>query len=206
MPGLTESDEYGHHPDPRAVLVGITHFRDDQTTFYESRCIAGLRDPKGFVLLDEINRATDDANNTLFSALDGQQYLSLDVAHPPRVVLKHPNVCSFATANIGAEYTSILGLDHALRDRFCLVELDYSPKREEEKILVAQISLTFQVVYAFLCGPQALNPGVSRRRHHKLCSRSCPDRAMPCHTLLQAAAAGCCCTEAAMGRHRQCQD
>lgn len=57
----------GATTDPRAVLVGTTHFRDGQTTFYESRFIAGLQDPQGYVLLDEINRATDEANNILGS-------------------------------------------------------------------------------------------------------------------------------------------
>jgi nitric oxide reductase NorQ protein len=163
----------GATTDPRAVLVGTTHFRDGQTTFYESRFIAGLRDPKGFVLLDEITRATDEANNILFPALDGQQYLSLDEAHPPSVVMKHPNMAFFATANIGAEYIGTRTLDRALKDRFCLVELDYPPQEEEEKILVAKTGIAKQlarsiVAFAHACRAQwrqdELSTPVSTRR------------------------------------------
>jgi nitric oxide reductase NorQ protein len=90
------------------------------------------------VLLDEITRADDEANNILFPLLDGQQYLSLDEAHPPKVIARHHQVAFVATANIGQEYTGTRTLDRALKDRFCLVELDYPPRDTEVALLIAK--------------------------------------------------------------------
>jgi MoxR-like ATPase len=137
----------GATTDPRAALIGTTHFRDGATTFAASRFLQGIQDPRGLVLLDEITRADDDANNILFPLLDGQRALSLDEAPPPRLIAVHPQVVFFATANIGQEYTGTRAFDRALHDRFCVVELDYPSMSAEASLLTARTHLPRKEVY-----------------------------------------------------------
>jgi len=132
----------GATTDPRATLIGTMQFREGATTFAAAHFLQGIQDPNRLILLDEITRADDDANNILFPLLDGQRTLALDEAHPPRLIEVHPQVVSFATANIGQEYTGTRALDRALHDRFCVVELDYPPMDAEVALVTTRSHLS----------------------------------------------------------------
>jgi hypothetical protein len=95
----------GATSDARSALIGVTHLRAGQAVFIESPFVKGIQDPMGLILLDEINRAGADAANLLYPVLDGQRFLSLDEADPPKTIAVHPDVVVFPTANLGGGYT-----------------------------------------------------------------------------------------------------
>ena len=72
----------GATQDPRASLIGNTHFSKDKGTFFsESLFDTAIKTPGAVILLDEISRAHPDAWNILMTVLDeGQRYLRLDEA------------------------------------------------------------------------------------------------------------------------------
>ena len=127
----------GATQDPRATLIGNTHFnKTDGTYFTESMFVKAIQTEDAVILLDELSRAHPDAWNILMTVLDeGQRYLRLD-EHPDSPTVKvAPGVCFIATANIGNEYTSTRMLDRALMDRFIIVEMDQLNKEEESDLL-----------------------------------------------------------------------
>ena len=127
----------GATQDPRATLIGNTHFnKTDGTYFTESMFVKAIQTEDAVILLDELSRAHPDAWNILMTVLDeGQRYLRLD-EHPDSPTVKvAPGVCFIATANIGNEYTSTRMLDSALMDRFIIVEMDQLNKEEESDLL-----------------------------------------------------------------------
>ena len=127
----------GATQDPRATLIGNTHFnKEDGTYFTESTFVKAIQTEDAVILLDELSRAHPDAWNILMTVLDeGQRYLRLD-EHPDSPTVKvAPGVCFIATANIGNEYTSTRMLDRALMDRFIIVEMDMLNKDEEADLL-----------------------------------------------------------------------
>ena len=110
----------GATQDPRATLIGNTHFDSKQGTFFaESAFVKAIKTPKAQILLDELSRAHPDAGNILMTVLDqGQRYLRLDEKEGSPIVEVAEGVTFIATANIGNEYTSTRVMDRALLDRF----------------------------------------------------------------------------------------
>jgi len=126
----------GATQDPRATLIGNTHFKDGQTVFDSSAFVKAIQTDNAVILLDELSRAHPEAWNILMTVLDeGQRYLRLDEDVNAPLIKVAPGVSFIATANIGTEYTSTRVLDRALMDRFEIIEVDILTKEQEEALL-----------------------------------------------------------------------
>lgn len=127
----------GATQDPRATLVGNTHFNKESGTFFsESAFVKAIKTPNAIILLDEISRAHPEAWNILMTVLDaGQRYLRLDEADGSPIVKVANGVTFIATANIGNEYTSTRIMDRAIMDRFVTIEMDLLDKKSEYELL-----------------------------------------------------------------------
>lgn len=127
----------GATQDPRATLIGNTHFDSERGTFFsESAFVKAIKTPNAVILLDELSRAHPDAWNILMTVLDlGQRYLRLDEADGSPIVNVAEGVTFIATANIGNEYTSTRVMDRALMDRFTIVEMDVLSEEQEFGLL-----------------------------------------------------------------------
>jgi len=126
----------GATQDPRATLIGNTHFKDGQTTFDESAFVKAIKTENAVILLDELSRAHPEAWNILMTVLDeGQRYLRLDEDINAPTIQVASGVSFIATANIGTEYTSTRVLDRALMDRFEIIEVDILSLDREEALL-----------------------------------------------------------------------
>lgn len=127
----------GATQDPRATLIGNTHYDSEKGTFFsEALFVKAIQTPDSVILLDELSRAHPDAANILMTVLDeGQRYLRLD-EHPDSPTIKVADgVCFIATANIGNEYTGTRVMDRALLDRFIVVEMDTLDDDQERALL-----------------------------------------------------------------------
>jgi len=127
----------GATQDPRATLIGNTHFnKEDGTYFSEALFVKAIQTPNAVILLDELSRAHPDAANILMTVLDeGQRYLRLDEADGSPTIKVAEGVTFIATANIGNEYTATRVMDRALMDRFIVIEMDLLDKEQEFNLL-----------------------------------------------------------------------
>ena len=127
----------GATQDPRATLIGNTHFSKEEGTYFsEALFVKAIQTPNAVILLDELSRAHPDAWNILMTVLDaGQRYLRLDEASGQATINVADGVTFIATANIGNEYTSTRVMDKALMDRFTIIEMDLLTKEEESDLL-----------------------------------------------------------------------
>lgn len=133
---------FGSTQDPRASLIGNTHFNKEEGTYFsKSAFIKAITTPKTIILLDELSRAHPDAWNIIMSVLDyHQRYVRLDEADTSPKVEVAKDVCFIATANIGNEYTATKVMDRALLDRFTLIEMDVLNKEQETENLKNKFS------------------------------------------------------------------
>lgn len=126
----------GATQDPRATLIGNTHFKSGETTFDESAFVKAIQTENAVILLDELSRAHPEAWNILMTVLDeGQRYLRLDEDVDAPTIKVAEGVSFIATANIGTEYTSTRVLDRALMDRFEIIEVDILSMEREAALL-----------------------------------------------------------------------
>jgi len=126
----------GATQDPRATLIGNTHFKDGQTVFDSSAFVKAIQTENAVILLDELSRAHPEAWNILMTVLDeGQRYLRLDENIDSPTITVAKGVSFIATANIGTEYTSTRVLDRALMDRFEIIEVDILGHDREVSLL-----------------------------------------------------------------------
>ena len=127
----------GATQDPRATLIGNTHFDKKKGTYFsEALFVKAIQTPNAVILLDELSRAHPDAWNILMTVLDnGQRYLRLDEGEGQETINVAEGVTFVATANIGNEYTSTRVIDKALMDRFIIVEMDVLNSDEEHDLL-----------------------------------------------------------------------
>ena len=127
----------GATQDPRATLIGNTHFnKETGTTFAEALFVKAIQTENAVILLDEMSRAHPEAHNILMTVLDeGQRYLRLDEADGAPTIKVAKGVTFIATANIGNEYTATRVMDRALVDRFIIVEMDVLSTEEEIELL-----------------------------------------------------------------------
>jgi MoxR-like ATPase len=140
---LNRIDKYfyinmGATQDPRAALIGNTHFnKNTGTLFDESPFIKALRTPNSIIHLDELSRAHPDAWNILLTPLDYiQRYLRLDEKLGSELVKVADGVSFIATANIGNDYTATRVMDKALLDRFTVkIEVDILPPEAELQLI-----------------------------------------------------------------------
>ena len=137
---LDRADFYfnlGATQDPRATLIGNTHFDKQKGTYFsEALFVKAIQTPNAVILLDELSRAHPDAWNILMTVLDsGQRYLRLDEGEGQETINVAEGVTFVATANVGNEYTSTRVMDKALMDRFIIVEMDVLTSEEEHGLL-----------------------------------------------------------------------
>ncbi len=127
----------GATQDPRATLIGNTHFDKKKGTYFsEALFVKAIQTPNAVILLDELSRAHPDAWNILMTVLDsGQRYLRLDEGEGQETINVAEGVTFVATANVGNEYTSTRVMDKALMDRFIIVEMDVLNDEEEFGLL-----------------------------------------------------------------------
>ena len=127
----------GATQDPRATLIGNTHFsKADGTFFSEALFVKAIQTENAVILLDELSRAHPEAHNILMTVLDeGHRYLRLDEADGAPTIKVADGVTFVATANIGNEYTATRVMDRALLDRFIIVEMDVLSHDEEVDLL-----------------------------------------------------------------------
>lgn len=128
----------GATQDPRATLIGNTHFnKDTGTLFDESPFVNAIKTPNSIIHLDELSRAHPDAWNILMTPLDYlQRYLRLDEKLGSEMVKVESGVSFLATANVGNEYTATRLMDKALLDRFTVkIEVDVLSKDKEMELI-----------------------------------------------------------------------
>jgi nitric oxide reductase NorQ protein len=127
----------GATQDPRASLIGNTHFNKTEGTYFnESAFVKAIKTPYSVILLDELSRSHPEAWNILMTVLDQtQRYLRLDEAIDSPIVKVAEGVTFIATANIGNEFTSTRVLDRALVDRFVTIEVDVLNADQELELL-----------------------------------------------------------------------
>ena len=127
----------GATQDPRATLIGNTHFDKEKGTYFsESLFVKAIQTENAVILLDELSRAHPEAWNILMTVLDlNQRYLRLDEKDGAPTVKVAPGVSFIATANVGNEYTSTRVMDRALWDRFVTIEMDQLDEAMEYKLL-----------------------------------------------------------------------
>lgn len=132
----------GATQDPRATLIGNTHFsKESGTLFDESLFVKAIRTPNAVIHLDELSRAHPDAWNILLTPLDYiQRYLRLDEKIGAETVKVADGVSFLATANIGNDYTATRVMDKALLDRFTVkIEVDILSAEEELKLVKIKV-------------------------------------------------------------------
>jgi len=127
----------GATQDPRATLIGNTHFAKDSGTYFsESLFVKAIQTENAIILLDELSRAHPEAWNILMTVLDsGQRYLRLDEADGAPTIKVANGVTFIATANIGNEYTATRVIDRAMLDRFSVIEMDQLNTEQEAQLL-----------------------------------------------------------------------
>ena len=136
----------GATQDPRATLIGNTHFsKEDGTYFAESLFVKAIQTPNAVIHLDELSRAHPEAWNILMTVLDlNQRYLRLDEKDGAPTIRVAEGVSFIATANIGNEYTSTRIMDRALQDRFITIEMDQLDEVTEFELLKMKYPLAHQ--------------------------------------------------------------
>ena len=127
----------GATQDPRATLIGNTHFSKEEGTYFsESLFVKAIQTENAVILLDELSRAHPEAWNILMTVLDlNQRYLRLDEKDGAPTIKVAPGVSFIATANVGNEYTSTRVMDRALMDRFITIEMDALDQDMEYRLL-----------------------------------------------------------------------
>lgn len=132
--------DMGSMHDPLAQLIGqqglVNGEKGSITEFQYSSFTDDIQKP-GIILLDEISRAPQQANNILFPLLDRRRSLYAEMAGDKsgRIITAHPDCCIVATANIGSAYTGTETMDEALVNRFDSIELDYLSADNEAALL-----------------------------------------------------------------------
>ena len=110
----------GATQDPRATLIGNTHYSSEDGTFFsKSRFVRAIQTENAVVVLDELSRINPEGANILMTVLDyNQRFLALDEDENAPVIHVAKGVTFVATANVGSEFTATRTLDRALYDRF----------------------------------------------------------------------------------------
>ena len=137
--------DMGTMTDAVSGLVGIhtVTIVDGRTTstFQRSRFSQIIQQP-GIVLLDELSRASVQANNLLFPCLDFRKELSMEYCFEDQTPVKvHPKCVFFATANLGSQYTGTHKIDRALLDRFMTVRITAPDSKSIKESLI----ITYEV-------------------------------------------------------------
>lgn len=135
--------DMGSMHDPLSQLLGVHRLKEGQSVFEYARFAQDVQQP-GVVVLDELSRAPLGTSNILFSCLDSQRTLHIEMAGGDglRSVPVHPQCVFIATANVGAEYTGTFSMDRALISRFFPLEFGYLQKAEEILLLMKRFGIS----------------------------------------------------------------
>jgi MoxR-like ATPase len=128
----------GAMSDARTSLIGNCHYDPEKGTFFaQSDFVTAIQTPGACILLDEMTRMSNDAENILLTPLDAdQRYMRIDENPNSPVVNVAEGVCFFATANVGTEYTSTRTIDRATKDRFTtMVDIPLLTEDKEYNLL-----------------------------------------------------------------------
>lgn len=128
---------FGGMTEPRTALIGTTHFfQSEGTVFVESRFVQALRERYSCILLDELSRAPQEAQNLILTLLDEQRYIALDEKTDVEIVHPAEGVSFCATMNVGGEYTGTDNLDWAIQNRFqVVINMDFMDTAQEVEVL-----------------------------------------------------------------------
>jgi nitric oxide reductase NorQ protein len=137
--------DMGTMTDAVSGLVGIhtVTIVDGKTTstFKKSRFSQIIQKP-GIVLLDELSRASAQANNLLFPCLDFRRELPMEYCFEDQTPVKvHPKCVFIATANLGSQYTGTHKIDRALLDRFMTLKVTTPSSEHIKESLMASYSV-----------------------------------------------------------------
>jgi MoxR-like ATPase len=131
--------------NPYAYLCGNTRLNaHGETVFQYARFAKRIQNSKpAVILLDELSRCAPHASNILLPVLDRRRTLYVENAIDENglILPVGEKTTFFATANMGAEYLGVAGLDEALFDRFIVMETQYPPKNIESKVLQVRAGL-----------------------------------------------------------------
>jgi MoxR-like ATPase len=146
----------GSMQDPRASLVGNTHYNKERGTYVTPALfIQAIQTPGAVILLDEVSRAHPDAHNILMTVLDKRQrYIRIDEDASIPEIRVAEGVTFLGTANMGTEYTATRTVDRAFMDRwevvmidplsyddeFALLTLRFPTARKEDLAAIAKIA------------------------------------------------------------------
>lgn len=133
--------DMGTMTDAVSGLIGIhtVTIVDGKTTssFKKSRFSQIIQEP-GIILLDELSRASTQANNLLFPCLDFRRELSMEYCFEDQTpIAVHPDCMFIATANLGSQYTGTHKIDRALLDRFMTVRVTTPDSKYIQESLLA---------------------------------------------------------------------
>lgn len=134
--------DMGSMHDPLSQLLGTHRLKNGASVFEYARFVGDVQKP-GVILLDELSRAPLGTANILFSCLDSQRTLHVEMAGGEGLqeIKVHPDCVFIATANVGAEYTGTFSMDRALISRFFPIEFQYMPNAEEAKVLTKRYGI-----------------------------------------------------------------
>jgi len=129
--------------DPMSGLLGTHRISSDGKSVFDYSRFSQEIKREGIMLLDELSRAPLSTNNILVPCLDSRRELYIDIAmgEGERIIKVNEELCFFATANIGSEYTGTTMIDRAVQDRFFPVQLDYMSADLEAKLLAVRTKL-----------------------------------------------------------------
>jgi len=117
-----------------SMLFGSKEIADGRTYFRETLFVKAIEAGGCVILLDEINRTTPSATNTLLTCMDGSAVFVDDLQRQIKVA---PNVIFVGAANIGASYSGTFKLDRAIDNRFHRrIEVSYLSNEQEAELLV----------------------------------------------------------------------
>ena len=133
----------GTMQDPLSGLLGVHRLENGSSVFDYASFTQVVQQP-GVVLLDELSRANGDAQNILLPCLDGRRELPVDIAggKDVRNIKVHPECVFIATANMGAGFLGVIGIDDALHDRFFDMEVSYLEAEQEKAVLMKRYGIS----------------------------------------------------------------
>ena len=128
--------DFGSMLDPLTDMCGSHRIQNGESVFDYSRFALEIQ-KEGIIVLDELNRASQQATNMLLPCLDDRRTLYCDVAggSDKREIKVHPKCVFIATANIGSEYVGTSEIDPALASRFEFAQMNYLPASVEVEVL-----------------------------------------------------------------------
>jgi hypothetical protein len=123
---------------PKQMFAGMLQAKDGDTIFIESEFLKAFQATEPtMIFLDEITRTPQVATNYLMTILDrNQSYIYIEELG--KRVYKGSGVKFICAGNVGTQYTDTRTLDGAFWDRFIKIPVDYLPKAEEEKLIMAR--------------------------------------------------------------------